>query len=256
MRAERGAERAIILAAVGGLAAVVALRLGSPERYAALMRRLGLAAPTNDDLARDIVRKAYAATAKGSQSCCVVPSSAKVSSLSYSAAERAVGEATGSDLGLGCGNPIGLAKLKPGESVIDLGSGAGMDCLLAASAVGPDGKVCGIDMTQEMIDKAREAARKAGATNVEFRMGTLEALPLRDGWGDVVISNCVVNLSPDKVWESGRGGLGNDRQTPDLCSALVAPPCLAPSPLLQGKAGVASRRRPAAFAPIPLPSPA
>jgi SAM-dependent methyltransferase len=212
------AERAILLAAAGGLTAVMALRLVAPERHAALMRHLGLASPTYEDMARDVVRKAYAATAKGTQSCCVVPSSAKQSSLSYSAAERAVGEATGSDLGLGCGNPIGLAQLQTGESVIDLGSGPGLDCLLAASAVGPSGRVCGVDMTQEMITKARDAARKAKAGNVEFRKGTLEALPLPDGWGDVVVSNCVVNLSPDKVRGRREGRMGWYRDcAPSLC---------------------------------------
>lgn len=235
------AERAAVLAAAGGLAAMVALRIASPERYAALMRRLGLAAPTYDDMARDIVRNAYAATAKGSQSCCVVPSSAKQSSLSYSAAERAIGEATGSDLGLGCGNPIGLAQLQPGESVIDLGSGPGLDCLLAAAAVGPTGRVCGVDMTQEMITKARKAARKAGAANVEFLKGTLEALPLPDGWGDVVVSNCVVNLSPDKVRESGGGGAGTEH------AGSAPSPCRCPVPRFipsaADEASVASNRR-------------
>jgi len=192
-------QRTVLLAAAGGLAALVALRLAAPERYAALKQRLDLAAPSDDDVARAIVKRAYAETARGTASCCVVPSSAKQRSLSYSSAEQALGEATGSDLGLGCGNPIALALLCEGESVVDLGSGPGLDCLLASSAVGPSGRVCGVDMTQEMISKARAAAAKAKASNVEFRLGTLEALPLPDAWADVVISNCVVNLSPDKA---------------------------------------------------------
>ena len=102
------------------------------------------------------------------------------------------------NLGLGCGNPTALASLKEGEVVLDLGSGGGIDCFLAANAVGKNGKVIGIDMTPEMIEKARENARKAGYENVEFRLGEIENLPVADSSVDVVISNCVINLSPDK----------------------------------------------------------
>jgi SAM-dependent methyltransferase len=104
----------------------------------------------------------------------------------------------GSNLGLGCGNPTALASLKSGETVIDLGSGAGFDCFLAADKVGSKGKIIGIDMTPEMIDKARENARKDNITNVEFRIGEIENLPVTDCTADVIISNCVINLSPDK----------------------------------------------------------
>jgi SAM-dependent methyltransferase len=104
----------------------------------------------------------------------------------------------GANLGLGCGNPVALASLKAGETVLDLGSGAGFDCFLAADRVGPTGKVIGVDMTPEMLQRARGNARKGGYANVEFRLGEIEHLPLADGSVDAVISNCVINLSPDK----------------------------------------------------------
>ena len=104
----------------------------------------------------------------------------------------------GANLGLGCGNPLALASLKKGEVVLDLGSGAGFDCFLASSAVGPSGKVIGVDMTPEMLDRARENARKGNYGNVEFRLGEIENLPVADNFSDIIISNCVINLSPDK----------------------------------------------------------
>jgi ubiquinone/menaquinone biosynthesis C-methylase UbiE len=104
----------------------------------------------------------------------------------------------GSNLGLGCGNPIALASLKKGEVVLDLGSGAGFDCFLAADKVGPEGKVIGVDMTPEMLEKARENAQKDNIDNVEFRLGEIESLPVADGSVDIIISNCVINLSTDK----------------------------------------------------------
>jgi len=104
----------------------------------------------------------------------------------------------GSNLGLGCGNPTALASLKPGETALDLGSGAGFDCFLAAREVGEKGRVIGVDMTPEMVEKARENARKGGYGNVEFRLGEIENLPVRDGVADVVLSNCVINLSAAK----------------------------------------------------------
>jgi len=104
----------------------------------------------------------------------------------------------GANLGLGCGNPIALASLSDGETVLDLGSGAGFDCFLAANKVGDSGKVIGIDMTPEMLEKARQNAEKGGYENVEFRLGEIENLPTADNSVDVVISNCVINLSPDK----------------------------------------------------------
>jgi SAM-dependent methyltransferase len=104
----------------------------------------------------------------------------------------------GSNLGLGCGNPTALASLKKGEVVLDLGSGPGFDCFLAADKVGKEGKVIGVDMTPEMLEKARANAAKGNYTNVEFRLGEIENLPVADNSVDVVISNCVINLSPDK----------------------------------------------------------
>jgi SAM-dependent methyltransferase len=105
----------------------------------------------------------------------------------------------GANLGLGCGNPTALASLKEGETVLDLGSGAGFDCFLAANAVGATGQVIGVDMTPEMIEKARANARKGGYSNVDFRLGELEHLPAADNSVDVIISNCVINLTPDKT---------------------------------------------------------
>jgi SAM-dependent methyltransferase len=104
----------------------------------------------------------------------------------------------GANLGVGCGNPTAIDALKPGETVVDLGSGAGMDSFLAARQVGPTGRVIGVDMTPAMLEKARKNARKAGVANVEFREGRIEDLPLEDGSVDVILSNCVINLSPEK----------------------------------------------------------
>lgn len=104
----------------------------------------------------------------------------------------------GANLGLGCGNPTGLASLQPGETVLDLGSGAGFDCFLAANQVGETGRVIGVDMTPEMLDKARHNAVESGRTNVEFRLGEIEHLPVADNIIDAIISNCVINLAPDK----------------------------------------------------------
>jgi arsenite methyltransferase len=105
----------------------------------------------------------------------------------------------GANMGLGCGNPQALAALRPGETVLDLGSGGGFDCFLAARAVGEQGHVIGVDMTPEMLSKARENAVKAGLRNVEFRLGEIEHLPVADQTVDVILSNCVINLSPDKA---------------------------------------------------------
>jgi len=104
----------------------------------------------------------------------------------------------GANMGLGCGNPVALASLKEGETVVDLGSGGGFDCFLAAKKVGKKGKVIGVDMTSEMLDKARQNARKDKYDNVEFRLGEIENLPVADKTADVVVSNCVINLTPDK----------------------------------------------------------
>jgi arsenite methyltransferase len=105
----------------------------------------------------------------------------------------------GTNMGLGCGNPVAVASLKPGETVVDLGSGGGFDCFLAARAVGPNGKVIGVDMTPDMLSTARESAKKSGFGNLEFRLGEIEHLPVADNTADVIMSNCVINLSPDKL---------------------------------------------------------
>jgi arsenite methyltransferase len=155
---------------------------------------------------RKVVREGYGKIAKQSSSCCGPATSCCGSSRSaedigknigYTEEElRSVPE--GSNLGLGCGNPVALASLKEGEIVLDLGSGAGFDCFLAASRVGDRGRIIGVDMTPEMLEKARENARKINSKNVEFRLGEIENLPLADHSVDVVISNCVINLSPEK----------------------------------------------------------
>jgi SAM-dependent methyltransferase len=104
----------------------------------------------------------------------------------------------GANLGVGCGNPTAIDSLRPGETVVDLGSGAGMDAFLAARQVGPSGRVIGVDMTDAMLERARENAKKTGMTNVEFRKGQIEELPVEDRSVDAIISNCVINLSPEK----------------------------------------------------------
>jgi arsenite methyltransferase len=118
--------------------------------------------------------------------------------LGYSAEELAA-VPEGADLGLGCGNPQAIASLKAGETVLDLGSGAGFDSFLAARQVGPSGRVIGVDMTPDMVNKARDNARKVSVENVEFRLGEIERLPVADNSVDVILSNCVINLSPDKA---------------------------------------------------------
>ena len=117
--------------------------------------------------------------------------------LGYSR-EQTLAVPEGANLGLGCGNPKAIAALKPGETVLDLGSGAGFDVFLAARAVGPKGRVIGVDMTPEMVSKARAIQAKGGYDNVEFRLGEIESLPVADRSVDVILSNCVINLSPDK----------------------------------------------------------
>jgi arsenite methyltransferase len=153
---------------------------------------------------KDMVRNRYGSIAAASSSCCAPaasccsPEGQKSARMGYTEAElNAVPD--GANLGLGCGNPQAIAALRPGEVLIDLGSGAGFDCLLAAKQVGPEGRVIGVDMTHEMLAKARDNAARVGATNVEFRLGEIEHLPIADATGDVIISNCVINLVPDKA---------------------------------------------------------
>jgi len=156
---------------------------------------------------KKMVREGYAERVKTGSSCCTPAKScccgggSTVRSISKSvgyADEEMDSVPDGANLGLGCGNPTALASLVEGETVLDLGSGAGFDCFLAANKVGENGKVIGIDMTPEMIEKARENAEKGGYRNVEFRLGEIESLPAADNSVDVIISNCVINLSPDK----------------------------------------------------------
>ena len=157
---------------------------------------------------RKAVRENYGKIAKESGSCCNQSSSASCCNSTQSArdASKSVGYSDeevdnvpdGANLGLGCGNPVALASLKEGETVLDLGSGAGFDCFLAANKVGKSGRVIGVDMTPEMLEKARENARKGDYTNVEFRLGEIENLPVADNAADIIISNCVINLAPDK----------------------------------------------------------
>jgi len=160
-----------------------------------------------DDKIRKTVREGYAKVAKREKSCCSAqsPCGDSTSDMSEEISERIgyskeeIGSVPeGANLGLGCGNPVALASLKNGQTVLDLGSGGGFDCFLAANRVGKKGRVIGVDMTPEMIDKARENGRKGNYENVEFRLGEIENLPVADDAVDVVISNCVINLSPNK----------------------------------------------------------
>ncbi|MFX1290520.1 MAG: arsenite methyltransferase [Promethearchaeota archaeon] len=183
-----------------------------------------------DDKIRGIVRERYAKIAERSQgysccspstvpetscsSCCGPSTTPEINSSSSCCGDTSLSQnyssrigyteeeqksvPEGSNLGLGCGNPTAFASIKEGETVVDLGSGAGFDCFLAANKVGKTGKVIGVDMTPQMIDTARENAYKGNYENVEFRLGEIENLPVADNTADLIISNCVINLSPDK----------------------------------------------------------
>jgi SAM-dependent methyltransferase len=153
----------------------------------------------NTTEAKELVRNWYAGVAAGDTGCCGPTTASQKASrcMGYSEAELATLPG-GADLGLGCGNPQALAAMLPGEVVVDLGSGAGIDCFLAAQKVGPAGRVIGVDMTHEMLARARANAERVVAVNVEFRLGEIEHLPIADNTADVVISNCVINLVPDK----------------------------------------------------------
>jgi arsenite methyltransferase len=155
---------------------------------------------------KEWVRERYGAIAAqtqdgaccGERSCCGGGAAAVAERIGYTKGDLAA-VPEGANLGLGCGNPLALAGITPGETVLDLGSGAGFDAFLAAPRVGPTGRVIGVDMTPEMVAQARANAEKGGYTNVEFRLGDVEALPVADASVDLVISNCVLNLVPDKM---------------------------------------------------------
>lgn len=157
----------------------------------------------NEQEIKKVVKERYSRAAKQGSSCCstgccgtAVPMDIS-KKIGYSDDEMQ-SVPTGSNLGLGCGNPTALASIKVGETVLDLGSGAGFDCFLASNKVGPNGRVIGVDMTEEMLAQARANALIGGYKNVEFRQGEIEMLPVEDNTIDVIISNCVINLVPDK----------------------------------------------------------
>ena len=157
-----------------------------------------------DDEVKRVVKERYGRVAGEVDSCCCSSGCCGTAKpheigrkIGYSDEELATAPA-GSNLGLGCGNPIALAAIREGETVLDLGSGAGFDCFLASEKVGPEGKVIGVDMTEEMVNRARANAAAGGYKNVEFRLGEIEKLPIEDESVDLVISNCVINLVPDK----------------------------------------------------------
>lgn len=153
---------------------------------------------------KERVKENYGKIAREGSSCC--PASSCCNSVKAKEISKKIGYTDeemgvvpdGANLGLGCGNPVAIASLKAGETVLDLGSGAGFDAFLAAAKVGKSGRVIGVDMTPEMIDRANENARRGKYANVEFRPGEIENLPVKDNLVDVIISNCVINLSPDK----------------------------------------------------------
>ncbi|MFB0566058.1 MAG: arsenite methyltransferase [Candidatus Aminicenantaceae bacterium] len=159
-----------------------------------------------DHKIKTIVRKGYAKIAKQDSSCTTPACSCCGGTDLADTISRDIGYSEedlktvpeGANLGLGCGNPVALASVRDGDTVLDLGSGAGFDCFLAAQKVGKNGKVIGVDMTPEMVDKARENSQKENYENVEFRLGEIENLPVADNSVDLLISNCVINLSPDK----------------------------------------------------------
>jgi arsenite methyltransferase len=162
--------------------------------------------PLKEEEIRKVVRKGYAKIVSSRGSCCTPAASCCGGANTARDMSKRIGYTDdeletvpeGANLGLGCGNPVALASLRGGETVLDLGAGAGFDCFLASNKVGRNGKVIGVDMTPEMVEKARDNAKKGNYSNVEFRLGEIENLPAADNSVDAVISNCVINLVPNK----------------------------------------------------------
>lgn len=149
---------------------------------------------------KKIVRKKYQEIAKSSDGCgCCNNNNSQKTAEEIGYSEKEIKETEGANLGLGCGNPVAMSKIKEGDVVLDLGCGAGIDCLLAAKKVGKNGKVIGVDITEEMIKQARVNAKKLKKDNVKFILADIENLPIEDSSIDVIISNCVINLTPDKT---------------------------------------------------------
>jgi ArsR family transcriptional regulator len=149
---------------------------------------------------KKIVKKSYTKIAKNEKSCCCKKSIEErdiARAIGYS--DEDINSVSEANLGLGCGNPVAHANIREGDTVLDLGSGAGFDCFLAANKVGKSGKVIGIDMTEDMVEKARKLADKYDYKNVEFRLGDIESIPVENESIDIIISNCVINLAPDKL---------------------------------------------------------
>jgi SAM-dependent methyltransferase len=153
---------------------------------------------TTDTTIHEAVREHYAERIKNSASCCGADNCCSTDSSLYPADLLATLPEGESSISYGCGDPVTLASLQPGQTVLDLGSGAGLDCFFAAKKVGETGKVIGVDMTPEMIERARSSAKRMNIQNVEFRQGYIEEMPVESDSVDVIISNCVINLSPDK----------------------------------------------------------
>ena len=175
------------------------IRQAVRERYGKVAGGAGISALTGAEISC-CGKSGSSNTNASAASCCGSPqvTTQQLSTLMGYSKEDIDSAPEGANMGLGCGNPVALASLKSGETVVDLGSGGGFDCFLAARQVGDSGKVIGVDMTPDMVSKARMNAEKIGANTVEFRLGEIEFLPVADNSADIIMSNCVINLSPDK----------------------------------------------------------